>query len=60
MYNVKLKLLLNKAIAHEMRVDERKVLKFLLVNICDDVFVRQRQFRLFSCEISVEISNVCS
>ena len=60
MYNVKLKLLLNKAIAHELRVDEREVLKFVLVNICDDVFVRRRQFRFFSGEISVEISNVCS
>lgn len=60
MYNVKLKLLLNKAIAHELRVDEREVLEFVLVNICDDVLVCRRQFRLFSCEISVEISNVCS
>lgn len=60
MYNVKLKLILNKAIAHELRVDEREVLEFVLVNICDDVLVRRRQFRLFSCEISVEISNVCS
>lgn len=60
MYNVKLKLLLNKAIAHKLRVDESEVLEFILVNICDDVFVRRRQFRVFSCEISVEISNVCS
>ena len=59
MYNVKLKLLLNKAIAHELRVDEREVLEFVLVNICDDVFVRRRQFGVLSCEISVEISNVC-
>lgn len=60
MYNVKLKLLLNKAIAHELCVDEREVLEFVLVNVCNDVFVRRRQFRIFSCEIGVEISNVCS
>lgn len=39
MYNVKLKLLLNKVIVYELRVDEREVFEFVLVNICDDVFV---------------------
>lgn len=60
MYNVKLKRLLNRAIAHELCVDESEVLEFVLVYVCDDVFVRRRQFRFFSCEISVEIPNVCS
>ncbi len=60
MYNVKLKRLLNRAIAHELCVDESEVLEFVLVYVCDDVFVCRRQFRFFSCEISVEISNVCS
>ena len=61
MYNVKLKrLLLNKAIAHELCVDKREVLEFVLVYVCDDVFVRRCQFGFFSCEISVEIPHVCS
>lgn len=60
-YNVKLKrLLLNKTIAHELCVDKREVLEFVLVYVCDDVLVRWCQFGFFSCEISVEISHVCS
>lgn len=60
MYNVKLQQLLNRAIAHELCVDESEVLEFVLVYVCNDVLVRRRQFRFLSCEISVEISDICS
>ena len=52
--------LLNKSFAREQRVDEREVLEFLLVYVGGDVLVSRRQFRVFSCEIRVEVPYVRS
>lgn len=59
-YNIKSKQIIKKAIANELCVDEREVFEFVLVYACDDIFVRRRSIRFFSCEIDVKISNVRS
>ena len=52
--------LLHKSVAHEQWVDEREVLKFLLVYVGGDVLVSRSQFWVFSCEIRVEVPYICS